>query len=86
MKTISIVLFFGLYSISSIALADKKEELKEQIATIINLNGFLCAKVLDVKPLEVRANIYEVTCIEYSGGSGTKIYILDASKALVWTP
>jgi hypothetical protein len=32
MKIIFIVLIFGLYSISSIALADKKEELKEQIA------------------------------------------------------
>jgi hypothetical protein len=68
------------------AHGETKEELKEQVATIINLNDFLCAKVLDIRPLEVRPNVYEVKCIEYSGGSGTKTYIFDASKGIAWIP
>lgn len=54
------------------------DDIEEQIATVLNLNGLLCARVTDVRPL-TQANTYEVTCIEYRGGAGTVRYILDAS-------
>ena len=54
-----------------------KESLKEMIALMINLKGDLCAKVLDVRPLRLK-DTYEVTCIEYRGGSGTVRYIFNA--------
>ena len=54
--------------------------LNEQIATVLNLNGLLCANVVSVRPLEVRPNHYEVTCVEYRGGSGEVRYIMDAAK------
>ena len=44
------------------------------IATMINLKGDLCAKVISVTPLKIK-DTYEVTCIEYRGGSGTVDYI-----------
>lgn len=61
------------------AQAASPEELKEMVATIINLNGHLCAKVTEIRPLQIK-DTYEVTCIEYRGGSGTVRYILDALK------
>jgi hypothetical protein len=60
-----------------------KDKLLEEVATIINLNGHLCAEVTDVRPLE-QANTYEVTCIEYRGGSGKVRYILDALKGIAF--
>lgn len=57
-----------------------KSALDEQIAGVLNLNGLLCARVVNVSPLQVRPNTYEVTCIEYRGGSGTVHYILDAGN------
>jgi hypothetical protein len=53
------------------------EQLKQLVATFINLNGLLCAEVKDLKPLELK-NQWEVTCIEYRGGSGTVRYIFNA--------
>ncbi|NMD09140.1 MAG: hypothetical protein GYA66_14305 [Phyllobacteriaceae bacterium] len=49
----------------------------ETIATVLNLNGLLCASVLEVRPLSLE-NQYEVTCIEYGGGSGQVRYIFNA--------
>ena len=53
------------------------EDLNELTATILNVNGLLCADVTDIHPLKVRENVYEVTCIQYRGGSGKKTYIMD---------
>ena len=63
--------------------ANAKDALLEQVATIINFNGFLCAEVTDVRPL-ASANTYEVTCVEYRGGSGTVRYILNALKGVAF--
>jgi hypothetical protein len=63
---------------SSATAQSSKAELEEMTATILNINGFLCAKVTDIRPLQVE-NQYEVTCIEYRGGSGTVRYILNAA-------
>lgn len=57
-----------------------KAALNEQIATVLNLNGLLCASVVGVRPLAVGANTYEVTCIEYRGGAGQVRYVMDAAK------
>ncbi|MCL4069329.1 hypothetical protein M3484_22480 [Pseudomonas sp. GX19020] len=59
------------------------DELLEQVATVINLNGHLCARVTDVRPLE-QSNTYEVTCIEYRGGSGTVRYIMNAATGVAF--
>jgi hypothetical protein len=74
---VALTIFFG--GLDS-ANAATPEELKNSIATMINLNGLLCASVTDVKPLELN-NHYQVTCIEYGGGSGQVRYIFDALHA-----
>ena len=56
-----------------------REELKTLVSATILLNGYLCAEVVDIRPL-VKADTYEVTCIEYRGGRGTKLYIFDAAR------
>ena len=52
------------------------------IGAAINLNGQLCARVIEVRPLKVRANTYEVTCTEYRRGSGTVRYLLDSESGI----
>lgn len=86
MKKKNLLLIFLVVSalLSTPSLASNEAELKEKVATIINLNGYLCAKVLDIRPLEVRPNVYEVTCVEYRGGSGKKVYMLDAANGTAW--
>ena len=66
--------------ICSLSYGAVSESLNDTTAVIINLNGFLCAKVLDIRPLRARSNVYEVTCVEYRGGSRTKTYIMDSVK------
>ena len=82
LKTVTAVAALTL--IASGAIASDGDALKEQTALLLNLNGLLCAKVLDIKPLKVRQNVYEITCIEYRGGTGTKTYIMDAAKGTAW--
>ena len=48
----------------------------EQIATILNLNGLLCARVVEMRLLPL-GKMYEVTCIAYRGGRATKSYVLN---------
>ncbi len=50
------------------------KDAEEQMATMLNLNGLLCAKITSIRPL-VLDKKYEVTCIEYRGGSATVTYI-----------
>jgi hypothetical protein len=56
--------------------AAQSGDAKEIAATILNLNGFLCATVTDIRTLTLE-NQFEVTCIEYRGGSGKVRYILN---------
>ena len=56
---------------------------EEAIATLINLNGHLCARVVDMQQLQVRPNTFEVTCVEYRGGSGRVRYIVDMNRGEV---
>jgi len=56
----------------------------EAIATVINLNGLLCARVTNVRPLKVRDDVFEVTCIEYRGGTGTVRYIVNTETGIAF--
>ena len=61
-----------------------KDEAGEAIATVINLNGLLCARVLNVAPLQVSGDVYEVTCTEYRGGTGTVRYIVNSDTGVAF--
>lgn len=61
-----------------------RADAKDAVAALINLNGHLCAEPVDVRPLKVRQSAFEVTCIEYRGGSGRVRYIVDAASGTAW--
>lgn len=61
-----------------------RQHVKKVTAFILNVNGLLCAQVVDIRPLEVEENVYEVECVEYRGGNGRKTYILDADARTAW--
>jgi hypothetical protein len=86
MKIWKIMVLLSLFFAAQGAHAMNRDELKEVTALILNVNGLLCAKVTDIRPLEVREDVYEVECIEYRGGKGKKTYIMDASKGKAWAP
>lgn len=48
----------------------------EIIATLINLNGLLCAQVQSVNKLQI-PDEYEVICTTYRGGTSTSTYIVN---------
>ncbi len=85
MKAILIASILVISSMTSVAHALDREELKTLTATILNLNGLLCAEVTDIRPLQIK-NIFEVTCIEYRDGTATKTYMMDAAKGTAWEP
>ena len=60
------------------------EDLNELTATILNVNGLLCAEVTDIHPLKVRDDVYEVTCTQYRGGNSKKTYIMDVASGTAW--
>lgn len=50
----------------------------EELALILNLNGYLCGSVVSVNRLTVGGGqVFEVNCIEYRGGSGRIRYLID---------
>lgn len=59
-----------------------RSELQAVTATMLNLNGHLCAQIVNMRPLQVGKDKYEVTCIEYRGGSGTVRYIFNAATGI----
>lgn len=69
-----------LSSISASAMTD--DELKEMTATIINLNGYLCAFVISISPT-LNDEVYRVSCVEYRDGSGSATYLMNARTAEV---
>lgn len=62
------------------------EKAKVLAASMANMNGHLCAEVVEIRPLKVRPEIHEIVCIEYRGGTGRKMYLLDTKKGTVWIP
>ena len=60
-------------------------EVHEMVATGLNLNGHLCAELVDVRPLKVKST-YEATCVAYRGGTAKKQYVIDALKGVAFVP
>ena len=85
MRLIASILILSAFLFSSSAHALDREELKILTATILNLNGLLCAEVTDIRPLEIK-NTFEVACIIYRGGTATKTYIMNAAEGTAWEP
>jgi len=52
---------------------------EEMVATMLNLNGFLCAEVTSMRKLSIGNNL-EVTCVMYRGGSATSSYVIDLTS------
>jgi len=59
------------------------ESAKETAATMINLNGKLCAKVTDLRPAKNQSDTFEITCTEYRDGTGTVHYLLDSNTGKI---
>lgn len=59
-----------------------RKEADQLLATLINLNGMLCAEVVSVTPLRTRDR-YEVECIEYRGGQHRATYVVDVGRGAV---
>lgn len=46
------------------------------LRAMLNLNGHLCAEVVEMRRLQVEKQV-EVTCVRYRGGSARASYVLD---------
>ena len=66
-------------SIGNVAKIPNSKDTQEMTATGLNLNGYLCATVISIRPLKVKGG-YEVTCVANRGGSARKSYTVDASS------
>lgn len=86
MKHFNFIVFAATMAITQTGVAASDQELKEATAFILNMNGLLCDKVVDIRPLKARKDVYEVECIEYGGGETRKTYIMDARKGTAWVP
>ena len=80
------VIIGTIFFVISISVNAGKDEVNKTIKLVFNLNGLLCAEIVDVRPLAIGNDRYEVECIEYRGGSGKKTYILDAQENKAWVP
>lgn len=58
-----------------------KAEVDKMVATGLNLNGHLCAELVEVRALRLDAQ-YEATCVTYGGGSSKKTYLIDALNGI----
>jgi len=62
-----------------------QNKVQEMVQAGLNLNGFLCAKIVHILPLELSGK-YEVACIAYGGGEAQKTYIIDALNGTAFEP
>lgn len=63
------------------ASAQLTEDQKSKLATLINLNGDLCARVTGVRS---RGNsTFDVDCIRYRDGTGAATYLVDLKTGRV---
>lgn len=58
-------------------------EAEDVAALMLNLNGLLCAEVVDLRALK-QDNVYEVQCVKYRGGTKEVTYILDMNSGNAW--
>ncbi|WP_148255309.1 hypothetical protein [Aidingimonas lacisalsi] len=71
--------------VSDIKKVMPRKDINELVATGININGFLCASVTDIRAMKVKS-VYEVTCIAYRNGTAKKTYMVDALKGIAFEP
>ena len=64
------------------AYAQSEADLKEMSATIINLNGYLCARVISITPTST-SDVWRVSCVENRDGTGRALYLMNAVTASV---
>ena len=62
-----------------------QNKVQEMVQSGLNLNGFLCAQIVHILPLELSGK-YEVACIAYGGGEAQKTYIVDALNGTAFKP
>ena len=69
------------------SITAQKEQLQGEqdklVATGLNLNGHLCAELVDVHPLKVKSK-YDATCVTYRGGAARKSYVIDALNGVAF--
>jgi hypothetical protein len=61
------------------ASGNQAKRAKHTVAALINLNGELCADVTYVRLLTNEHNSFEVTCVEYRGGSDKVRYLVNGT-------
>jgi hypothetical protein len=71
--------------VSDIKKVLSRPEIEQMVQTGLNLNGFLCAQVTDIRPLKI-SGTYEVTCVAFRGGSAKKSYVVEALKGVAFEP
>ena len=76
MKKLVIAFLTMVMFVPASAKATERKDADELMATLLNLQGYLCARVISVVPLDLPKH-YEVRCIEYRGGNGTVDYIVN---------
>ena len=85
-----LTVFFGRAAgkqakVENIANVMPQNKVHEMVQAGLNLNGFLCAKIVHILPLELSGK-YEVACIAYGGGEAQKTYIVDALNGTAFEP
>lgn len=75
------VLFFGPVTVPKSAPVDVYGQLEEKAATVINLNGKLCARVTAITKLG--GDVYSVSCVRYRDGTGFATYEMNAATGNV---
>lgn len=81
MRLFSVALAAVVLVFAASVSGQPKMDVNETMATMINLNGQLCAKVLSIKP--AGPNVYEVECTRYRDGTGKATYLYDAKTGKV---
>jgi hypothetical protein len=69
-------------AVASAPTADQQKQAEDFVKATINLNGFLCAKIIDVKPAG-GANLFAVNCILNRNGTGSAVYLFDGDSQKV---
>ncbi len=76
---------FGMRAMGmKVGVSDMKKvlsqpEIDHLVQTGLNLNGHLCAQIVEIRPLQI-SGAYEVTCVAYRSGSAKKTYVLESLK------
>ncbi len=72
-------------NISDVRKVVSTPDIYKMVSVGLLLNGHLCAKLLEIRPLMVKST-YEATCIAYRNGTAKKTYIIDSLKGIAFIP